>query len=112
MLSARETRQLREIAARLQVDDPALARRLVDHGIRPRTSGGAQPWVWSLLRALTALAVSLAAIVLMGFGLELHRPVLVVAGATLMAVAPFVPLLRRRGRAPASRRARRWGREG
>lgn len=111
MLSAGNERRLQEIAERLRADDHRLARRLERHRIRLRGLGVAHPWVRHLLAALTSAAVAVAAVVLMGAGLEAHRPALVVVGALVMAPIPFAPLLwaHRRaatGRTPA-RRARR-----
>jgi len=93
VVSAGNERQLREIAERLWADDRRLARRLARHRIRLWGLGVARPWVRHLLAALTTAAIATAAVVLVGAGLEAHRPALVVVGALVMAPTPFAPLL-------------------
>lgn len=103
--------RLQEIAERLRADDRRLARRLACHRVRLRGLGVAHPWVRHLLAALTLAGVAAAAVVLMGAGLEAHRPALDVVGALVMAPIPFAPLLWARLRATtgrtSARRARR-----
>lgn len=102
MLSARELRELAEIAEQLQRSDRVLARRLRRHRVGLSGLGVAHPMVATLLLCCGMLAVAVVGLGLLAAGLTTGAGALVVTGTVVLALVPYTPVLfvrRRQARA-------------
>lgn len=110
MLSARELRELAEIAEQLQRSDCVLARRLRRHRVRLSGLGGlgvAHPMAATLLLCVGMVAVAVVGLGLLTTGLTTGAGALVVTGTVVLALVPYIPVLFVRWRSRAAWRGPR-----